>query len=87
VRLVPIAPFTLVNLVAGAVRIPLTDYVLGTIFGMLPGLVIMSALGRQIFNIITAPTVTNVLLLVAAVVLWIGLAFGIQALVLRWRKA
>ena len=31
VRLVPIAPFTVVNLVAGASRIPLLDFVLGTV--------------------------------------------------------
>ena len=34
IRLVPIAPFTLVNLVAGASRIPFVDYLLGTILGM-----------------------------------------------------
>ena len=37
-----------------------TDYLLGTILGMLPGLVLMSALGHQIFNILTAPTPLNV---------------------------
>ena len=34
IRLVPVAPFTLVNLVAGASKIPFADYVLGTIIGM-----------------------------------------------------
>jgi len=86
VRMVPIAPFTLVNLVAGATRIPLLDYVFGTILGMAPGLVLMSALGYQIFSIITHPTWTNVLLLLAAVVAWVGLSIGVQALLIRSRR-
>ncbi|MGN5480121.1 TVP38/TMEM64 family protein [Cupriavidus basilensis] len=36
-RLVPVAPFTLVNLVVGASRIRLRDCLLGTAIGMSPG--------------------------------------------------
>jgi phosphatidylserine/phosphatidylglycerophosphate/cardiolipin synthase-like enzyme/uncharacterized membrane protein YdjX (TVP38/TMEM64 family) len=87
VRMVPIAPFMLVNLAAGASRIPLSDYMLGTVLGMLPGLVLMSALGYQIFNILTAPTPGNVLLFVLAVIVWVAASLGIQAIVLRLRRA
>jgi phospholipase D1/2 len=86
VRLVPIAPFTVINLAAGASRIRFTDYVLGTALGMLPGLVLMSALGHQIFNVLTAPTPLNVSLFVLAVVAWIGASLGVQALVTRSRR-
>jgi phospholipase D1/2 len=86
VRMVPVAPFTVVNLAAGASRIPFIDYMLGTILGMLPGLVLMSALGYQIFNVLTAPTPLNVTLFVVAVVAWIGASLGIQALVTRSRR-
>jgi phospholipase D1/2 len=86
VRMVPVAPFTLVNLVAGASRIPLFDYILGTMIGMAPGLVLMSALGYQIFSIITHPTLTNVLLLLLAVVAWISLTIAVQALLIRSRR-
>jgi uncharacterized membrane protein YdjX (TVP38/TMEM64 family)/phosphatidylserine/phosphatidylglycerophosphate/cardiolipin synthase-like enzyme len=85
VRLVPVAPFTLVNLVAGASRIPFVDYLLGTILGMAPGLIVMSALGYQIWSIVTEPTPTNVLLLLLAVLAWLAVSIGAQALVLRWR--
>ncbi|MBU4609306.1 VTT domain-containing protein [Achromobacter sp. GG226] len=40
VRLVPVAPFVVVNLVAGASAIRLRDYMLGTMLGMLPGILI-----------------------------------------------
>jgi uncharacterized membrane protein YdjX (TVP38/TMEM64 family) len=85
VRLVPIAPFTLVNLVAGASRFPFVDYLLGTILGMAPGLVVMSALGYRIWTIFTEPTPTNVLLFLLAVLAWLAVSIGAQALVLRWR--
>lgn len=40
VRLVPVAPFVVVNLVAGASAIRLRDYMLGTMLGMMPGILI-----------------------------------------------
>ena len=86
VRLVPIAPFTLVNLVAGASKIRFSDYLLGTIIGMAPGLILMSALGVQIWSIITKPTLTNILLFVLAVLAWLAVSIGGQALLLRWRR-
>jgi uncharacterized membrane protein YdjX (TVP38/TMEM64 family) len=85
--MVPIAPFTLVNLVAGASRIPLSDYMIGTILGMLPGLILMSALGYQIITILTKPTLLNVTLFILAVVAWIAASLGAQALVLRLRRS
>ena len=38
VRLVPVAPFTVVNVIAGAARIRMRDYLLGTVLGMAPGI-------------------------------------------------
>jgi len=87
VRLLPIAPFTLVNLVAGASRIPLTDFVLGTVIGMLPGLTVMSLLGHQIFNVMTQPTLGNTVLFILAVIGWVALSIGVQALMSRARRA
>jgi uncharacterized membrane protein YdjX (TVP38/TMEM64 family) len=86
VRLIPIAPFTLVNLAAGASRIPFQDYVLGTALGMAPGLVLMSALGHQILAVILDPTPVNVILFLLGVTSWVGLSLGVQAVVLRLRS-
>jgi phospholipase D1/2 len=86
VRLVPIAPFTLVNLVAGASRIPFADYVLGTAIGMAPGLIVMSALGHQIWSIVGHPTVKNLVLFAVVLLAWLGISVGAQALLLRWRR-
>lgn len=40
-RLIPIAPFTVVNLLAGAVQVRLRDFLLGTLIGMGPGIVLI----------------------------------------------
>jgi uncharacterized membrane protein YdjX (TVP38/TMEM64 family) len=81
VRLVPVAPFTLVNLVAGASEIKFTDFLLGTMIGMAPGLLVLSALGHQVSRVLTEPTRLEVALLVGAIVLWVAVSIGVQALV------
>lgn len=48
VRIVPIAPFAIVNMVAGASHIRLRDMVLGTLLGMAPGTVVMAFFVDQI---------------------------------------
>jgi phospholipase D1/2 len=86
VRLVPVAPFTLVNLMAGASNVRFADYVLGTIIGMAPGMIMMCALGYQIWSILMRPTLANVILFLLAVLAWLSLSLGAQALILRWRR-
>jgi uncharacterized membrane protein YdjX (TVP38/TMEM64 family) len=80
IRMVPIAPFTLVNLAAGAIGVRLRDYVIGTLLGLLPGTVALTAFGHQLREIIEHPTLTNVGLLLAAIAAWIGLSLALQ----RW---
>lgn len=80
VRMVPIAPFTLVNLAAGAIGVRLRDYVIGTLLGVLPGTLALTAFGRQLREIIEQPTPANVGLLVVVVAVWIGLSITLQ----RW---
>ncbi|MGK9167442.1 VTT domain-containing protein [Inquilinus limosus] len=86
IRLVPIAPFTLVNLVAGAARIPILDYVIGTALGLAPGLIVLSALGDRILSILRDPSLAEIGILLAVVAAWIALSIGLQALVSRRRR-
>ena len=46
-RLLPAAPYTLVNLLAGAFKIPFVKYALGTIIGIAPSVIIMTLIGGQ----------------------------------------
>jgi uncharacterized membrane protein YdjX (TVP38/TMEM64 family) len=86
IRLVPVAPFTFVNLVAGASQIRLQDYIFGTILGLTPGLLVMSALGHQVLQIITQPTATNIAMLGGAIILWLTVSIGVQLLVSKFRR-
>jgi phospholipase D1/2 len=51
VRLVPAGNFTIANIVAGAVGIPLRDYLLGNALGLLPGLLALTVLARQLHRL------------------------------------
>lgn len=84
-RLVPIAPFTLVNLVAGAARIHVVDYTLGTMLGLAPGILLLSALGRQMAAILKAPTLADIVMLLGLLITWGGLSFVMQRIVARFR--
>jgi uncharacterized membrane protein YdjX (TVP38/TMEM64 family) len=48
VRLVPLAPFPVVGLVAGGIRVKLWDYTLGTFLGNLPGVLAATVFADQI---------------------------------------
>jgi phosphatidylserine/phosphatidylglycerophosphate/cardiolipin synthase-like enzyme/uncharacterized membrane protein YdjX (TVP38/TMEM64 family) len=48
VRVVPVAPFGVVNLAAGASHLSLRDFTLGTLFGMAPGILAMTLLGDRL---------------------------------------
>jgi phospholipase D1/2 len=82
-RLVPVAPFTLVNLAAGASAIRLTDFLLGTVLGMAPGVTLMAVMGDRVANLFSHPTVGELDLLALCLVAWIALAFSVQALLSR----
>ncbi len=82
-RVVPLAPFSVVNLAAGAASIRLLDYLLGTLIGMGPGLVAISLLGDRVRSLIANPTIEQIGWLVLCVLGWIALSFGAQAVVSR----
>jgi uncharacterized membrane protein YdjX (TVP38/TMEM64 family) len=44
-RLLPLAPFAAVNLVAGAIRFPLRDFLLGTLCALVPGTLALAVIG------------------------------------------
>jgi uncharacterized membrane protein YdjX (TVP38/TMEM64 family) len=77
-RIVPVAPFTVINLIAGISTIRLRDFALGSLLGMVPGIAAIALLTDRIVASLRDPdTLTIVLLLVAAVVVGLGL-FGLR---------
>ena len=51
-RALPVAPFNVVNLVAGATSVPPRSFFLGTALGLLPGGLSMTILGGQLSNVV-----------------------------------
>lgn len=77
-RLVPIAPFTLINLAAGASHIRFRDYMLGTLLGMGPGILALTLFADTVYETLENPQPSNFVWL-AIVVIAIGLgAWGVR---------
>ena len=77
VRLVPVAPFMVVNVVMGAMRIRLHHFVIGTVLGMLPGMLATTVLGDQITMALADPSRINYwLVALAGLALAGAAAFG-----------
>jgi uncharacterized membrane protein YdjX (TVP38/TMEM64 family) len=83
VRLVPIAPFPVVNLVMGAMGVTLLHFVLGTFLGMLPGMLAATVLSDQLASALEDPTRVNFWMIAAAVLGLVAVVFFAQRYVRR----
>jgi phosphatidylserine/phosphatidylglycerophosphate/cardiolipin synthase-like enzyme/uncharacterized membrane protein YdjX (TVP38/TMEM64 family) len=82
VHLLPIAPFTIVNLVAGASRLRFGSYLAGTALGMLPGILLLGLVGDRLAHLLRAPSARNLAAFIALGVL-LATALLVGALGLR----
>jgi uncharacterized membrane protein YdjX (TVP38/TMEM64 family) len=62
-RVLPVAPFTLVNLFVGASGIRFGDFSLASLLGRIPGMVVLSTVGVQLQNALRTPTAGSFVLL------------------------
>ena len=68
-RLLPVAPFTIVNLVSGAFQVKFRDYIIGSLLGMAPGIVVINLFAQQFESAVRNPGLGSYTLLIASVVL------------------
>lgn len=80
-RMTPIAPFTLINILAGATHIRPWDFVIGTALGLLPSVIALTAVGESLWQLIAEPTVAKVAILIGVVLGWLALSIALQRLV------
>lgn len=66
-RLLPIAPFTVVNIISGAFKVPLLDYLLGSLLGLAPGILIMNLFAHQFASAIRDLGIGTFLILAALI--------------------
>jgi uncharacterized membrane protein YdjX (TVP38/TMEM64 family) len=83
IRMVPVAPFSLVNVAAGTIGIPFRDYLFGTFLGLAPGTVLICVFGSELKDLLRDPSPGRVITVVAIAAAWIGLSLAIQRFVSR----
>jgi phospholipase D1/2 len=77
-RLLPLGHFTVVNLLAGGLRVPLGTYVLANLVGLLPGIVALSFFADRLKHLVRAPNPFDFLIVIATA--------GALACLLVWLK-
>lgn len=80
VRLVPIAPFAVVNLIAGAFHIRFRDFIVGNALGMTPGTIAMALFLDQIVAALKTPGTGSIALVVLTLALIVLGGWALQ----RW---
>jgi phospholipase D1/2 len=82
-RVMPVAPFTVVNVAVGAGGIRFVDFALGTVIGMGPGLTALCFMGDRIARLVEDPSAGQVALLALIAAGWIGISLVAQTVVSR----
>ena len=83
VRVVPVAPFAVINLAAGSLRLRLRDYVIGTVAGMGPGIAALAFFTDRLRASLRHPNATTVTMLILSVLVLAGVFWGLN----RWMQA
>jgi uncharacterized membrane protein YdjX (TVP38/TMEM64 family) len=99
IRVIPSAPFIVVNAAAGAARVPLWKYLAGTSVGIIPKILIVVALAslapedrtfsgglRGLYEFVTSLTARDWGLFAAVVAGWIGLLLGVRRVYIALRR-
>ena len=80
IRLIPIAPFSLVNLVAGISSIGLIQFLAGTFLGMFPPMIAKGLVGDSLSKIFTNPSPETIGYLALGIGFWALMIFVCQKL-------
>ncbi len=80
IRMIPVAPYSVVNLAAGAVHVPFRDFVLGTFLGMSPGVVAITFFENQIEQMIETPSAATLIILIGILLFMLAGVVGFR----RW---
>lgn len=85
-RLMPIAPFTMVNMIAGASHIRLRDFMLGSALGLAPAVAATTLFAGQLGAVLRAPGWDGVLLLGAIGAAALAAGYGLFHWTARWQR-
>lgn len=80
VRVIPVAPFTVINMLAGATHIRTRDFLLGTVLGELPGLLAIAVFMDQVTTALRAPGLGSYLVLAGSAIVMVTAVWWLR----RW---
>nr|WP_217344547.1 VTT domain-containing protein [Noviherbaspirillum sp. L7-7A]MBV0878706.1 VTT domain-containing protein [Noviherbaspirillum sp. L7-7A] len=80
VRVLPVAPFVAINVVAGASHISLRDFLVGTVLGMTPGIVLTVTFVHHLAEAVRRPSPGAIAVVALVALLLIATALGLQKL-------
>jgi uncharacterized membrane protein YdjX (TVP38/TMEM64 family) len=75
-NMMPTPPFAVQNIIAGAIRIPLWEFMVGTLLSLVPPLMAWIVFGDQIANAMDAEAKVNYWLVGGALVFFVGFVFA-----------
>jgi phospholipase D1/2 len=78
IRFLPVAPYTVVNIAAGAFHIRFRHFMLGTLIGMAPGVMAVTLFADQLEAAVRDPRPENIAVLVLVVLVIIGAVLGVR---------
>ncbi|MEA1049873.1 VTT domain-containing protein [Lamprobacter modestohalophilus] len=76
-RIVPVAPFAVLNLIAGAIQVRFRDYLIGTLVGMAPAVIAMALFSQGLLQLLGRTDMRSLAfllggILIGAGLLWLG---------------
>ena len=86
-RIVPVAPFAVINLVAGASHISLRDFALGTLLGLLPGITAIALFADGLVNALREPDTSSVAWVVGLLSILVIFGYWLRRLLQRRQES
>lgn len=81
-RFLPVGNFSVINMLAGSLRVPFGWYVLGNIVGIAPGVLLFTLFAERISEALSSPSKGNLTLVGVGIALLLALGFVLK----RWLK-
>jgi len=83
-RNLPIAPYAVVNIACGLVGLGWFRFLVGTLVGMMPGVLLMALFGKEVGALLADPTPVRVLRAVLVLAAVIGVAVTLDRVLAKW---
>ncbi|MCF8004948.1 MAG: VTT domain-containing protein [Chromatiaceae bacterium] len=72
-RIVPVAPFAILNLIAGAIQVRFRDYLIGTLVGMAPAVIAMALFSQGLLQLLGRADMRSLAFLLGGILIGVAL--------------